>query len=90
MLGDDALQVRPPPDTKQPLFFHLQHLVTELPKVIVRVSRGVVCVCVWWVGCVCVGGAVAAWAGCCGKSRGGRADCCGKSLCRLCGCEVWP
>lgn len=36
VLGDDALQVRPPPDTKQPLFFHLQHLVTELPKVIVR------------------------------------------------------
>lgn len=41
--GDDVLEVRPPDDGKQPLFFHLQSLVAALPGVIVKVRLGVRC-----------------------------------------------
>lgn len=36
VLGSSRLEVRPPPDAKQPLFFVLQQLVTALPSVIVQ------------------------------------------------------
>ena len=43
VLGDWGLEVRPPDDGKQPLFFHLQSLVAALPGVIVKVGG-----CVGW------------------------------------------